>query len=234
MIKTNYIIATWNGVRVKPVDQLYYEDVLKNHLQILLNTKHNLSQITIMRPYNDLENGYYTIDGYGDVKIIGCKNEYQSYGQWLKAVEIYLDNFDYFIFIEDDYVPNVDNFDTKLIDIYKEGSYLCSTVSGSGDNAHCAISNGIISNNTIRNLITKIKYNQWLDNFSSKNLELVFNGTNHQRAFSRYLAENGITLVDYRNDYMVDYYANGIFTDFSISNPLNNQKIFTPIQNIIK
>jgi len=234
MTRINYIIATWNGPRVKPADQLYYEGVLKNHLEILLKTKHNLSQITIMRPFSDIENGYYTIDGYGDVKIIGCRNEYQSYGQWLKAAEIYLNNFDYHIFIEDDYVPNVDNFDTKLIDIYKEGTYLCSTVSGSNNTAHCAISNGIISNNTIRGLITKVKYKQWIDDYSTKNPDLVFNGTNHQRAFSRYLAENGISLADYRNEYLVDYYANGIFTDFSMPNPLDREKIFTPIQNIIK
>lgn len=234
MVKINYIIATWSGLRVKPADTLYYENILKNHLKTLSETKNNISQITIMKPRNDIENNYYAIELNDKIKVIECKNEYQSYGQWLKAVELYLNNFDYFIFIEDDYVPATDNFDSKLIDIYEEGTYLCSHISGSIDNNHCSISNGIISNNTIKKVICNIKFNKWFDEYAIKYPEFVFNGKNHQRSFSRYFGDNGIILTDYRKYYMTDYFANGIFTDYSDSNSLYNEKIFTPIQNIYK
>ena len=38
--------------------------------------------------------------------------------QFLKAYETFND-FDYYFFVEDDYVPNINNFDTKLINLYK-------------------------------------------------------------------------------------------------------------------
>ena len=73
-----------------------------------------------------------------NIKLIECENYGYSPGQWLKAYELYLETFDYYLFIEDDYCPGMDNFDSVLIDIYKkkfdkEIGLLCSLVQGSND-----------------------------------------------------------------------------------------------------
>ena len=236
-MKINYIIATWNGTRVKPVQNVgYYLNVLKNHIKILNNTSNSISQITIMKPKSGIINSYYDIELNDKIKIIACENRYQSYGQWLKAATLFLEDFDYFIFIEDDYVPAANNFDEKLIKLYIEGTYLCSMTSIIYDNNHCAISNGIISKETIKNVLLSNDYNIWLNNFGKNNTKLSFNGFNYQIPFSRYFLDNGILLEDYRKDYQVDYFygnSNEI-RDFSLPNVLNKEKIFTPIQNIIK
>ena len=52
-------------------------------------------------------------------KLNHLKNHADSGGQWLKAYENTKDNFDYYIFMEDDYVPLNNNFDDMLIKIYK-------------------------------------------------------------------------------------------------------------------
>jgi len=219
-MKINYIIATWNGSRVKPnVDMVYYESVLKNHIKQLGRLKNHINKITIMRPRSSVKNNYYKIDLNSNIKIVDCKNEYQSYGQWLIALEKFIDDYDYHILIEDDYVPACDNFDEKLITLYEEGTYLCSLV-GEDKSAnlpfHCRISNGIISSNTIRNLIKNIEYLNWFKT-----------GDVPQIQFSKLLIDNGISLVDYSSKYIVEYYALGTITNYGLE---SGEKIFTPIQ----
>jgi len=239
-MKINYVIATWNGIRVKPVrNAYYYEQVLKNHLKILDGLSNSISQITIMKPKSGINNTYYDIKLSDKIKIVDCENKFQSYGQWLKAATLFLNDFDYFIFIEDDYVPAIDNFDSKLIELYQEGTYLCSRISV--DNltdpyCHCAISNGIISTETIKKVLKDFNYDIWLTNYGRTYPVNIFHGTNYQVAFSRYFLDNGILIKDYRNHYMVDYYYTNFneFKDWSAPNVINKEKIFTPIQNIIK
>ena len=74
------------------------------------------------------------------VKIIDCENFGYSVGQWFKSYEIYKDDFDYYIFIEDDYCPNMNNFDNIMFDIYKKKTqnnigFLSSIIVGSKDYA---------------------------------------------------------------------------------------------------
>jgi hypothetical protein len=234
-MKINYIIGTWNGVRLNNrLNLSYYENVLKNHIKILSNVQNNISQITIMRPKSNIKNSYYDIELNDKIKIVDCENQYQSYGQWLKALELFSDDFDYHILIEDDYVPGIDNFDTKLIEIYMEGSYLCSMVSPHGCGwSICAISNGIISKKTIENVIKNNNYVQWLDDFAKKYSRWVFGHNNYQIAFSRYFVENNIIINDYSTEYMIDFHEKGKIIDYSKPDVKNKEKIFTAIQTII-
>jgi hypothetical protein len=229
----NYVIATWNGTRISAwLSLIYYEQVLKNHINTLNSFKNNVTQITIMKPYSGIVNDYYNVELNDNVKIIDCANEYQSYGQWLKAVELFLSDFDYFVFIEDDYVPAIDDFDLKLIEMYEEGTYLCSmadTLNGIFSH-HAAISNGIISKKTIEKIILSKNYKKWFDEHS----DLSFGGINYQIVFSDYLIENGISILDYRKKYKVDFVRSGKIMDFSLPNVETNEKIFTPIQSVYK
>jgi hypothetical protein len=243
-VKINYIIASWEGYRLnKSLNGEYYNNVLKNHLNILNNTLNNISQITIMKPimninhdfYYNNDNTYYNINLNDKIKIIENENKYQSYGQYLRAVELFIDDFDYFIFIEDDYVPGTDNFDEKLLNIYEEGSYLCSKLDNydlTNSHTHCTISNGFISKKTIAPIIKNINYYSWLHNYGKNFPQKVYSENNYQIAFSRYLLENGITLKDYSNHYIVEFFDRGNVSYFT-NNPAATERIFAPIQIIV-
>jgi hypothetical protein len=79
---------------------------------------------------------YYNIDNLDldkikdKIKIYDCENIGISYGQFIKAIEI--DNtFDYYIFVEDDYIPCKDYFENDLIDELNKNdtsSFLCLTI----------------------------------------------------------------------------------------------------------
>ena len=96
--KVNYVITTWSGNRRQPNSKY-----LKDHLLNLLTLKHNLSQITIVKPITENFNSfYYEIDGLidkfnCDVKILEKHDNIgQSYGQFFYAYEEYKDKFDYY------------------------------------------------------------------------------------------------------------------------------------------
>ena len=123
-MKINYVIATFEGQCNRKHKYPRKNDILKMHLYQLLELDHNLSQITIMKPYCDknIIKGYYDIDDIikqfnVPIKIIECKNYGYSCGQWLKNYEINSD-FDYYICMEDDYCFNKNNFDKILVDYY--------------------------------------------------------------------------------------------------------------------
>lgn len=236
-MKINYIIATWSGIRHDlKENQPYYNDVLKNHVRTLVATENNISQITIMKPRNPTENSdYYNIEPNDKIKIVDCENEYQSYGQWLGAAKLFLKEFDYFIFIEDDYVPCINNFDARLIDIYKKGTYLCSLVNKyRAVETHCAISNGLISKQTIMSLLLNHDYKEWFDRYTSKFPKAAAGGRNYQIVFSKYFIENGIMLKDYTELYNVDYYQDNKVRNYFHQNVTGREKIFTSIQSIFK
>ena len=137
----NYVIATYNGYTKRSHTHPLPKDILRCHLQKINSLKHSLAQITIMKAKSDnYYKDYYNIfDVIKDFKIpiniIDCENYGYSGGQFLKAYEIYKDLFDYYLFIEDDYCPGMDNFDEIMISCYKEKfkndiGILCSLVEG--------------------------------------------------------------------------------------------------------
>lgn len=145
-MKINYVIATYNGDSKRGKNYPFFNNgnfVLKLHLNRLFQLQHNLSQITVMKPESDnYFDDYYNSDLLLDKSVIthSCENFGYSMGQWLKAYEIYKDQFDYYCFIEDDYCANLDNFDLIFSKIYQEKfpnniGVLASVVEGSKDYA---------------------------------------------------------------------------------------------------
>lgn len=143
-MKINYVIATYNGKCKRNHKYPLPENVLKYHLQKILSLNNNLSQITVMKASsNNYYKDYYNIndiikESNIPIKIIECENFGYSEGQWLKAYEIYKNQFDYYLFIEDDYCPNMENFEELLIECYKNKfpeniGLLCSLVQGNKD-----------------------------------------------------------------------------------------------------
>ena len=113
MEKVNYIITTWSGKRRVP-NKRY----LKDHLLKLLSLEHKLSQITIVKPvFEGYDSDYYDIEDLiseFDCNVVILEkttNSGQSYGQFFYAYETFKDEFEYYIFVEDDYMVDIDNFD---------------------------------------------------------------------------------------------------------------------------
>ena len=140
----NYVIATYNGKCKRQHKVPLPKDVLKVHLEKIIELSSKITQITIMKAKSEnFYPDYYDIEDFKSktnipIKIIDCENFGYSEGQWLKAYEIFKNEFDYYLFIEDDYCPNMINYEDILIDNFKNKfpdniGLLCSLVEGSNN-----------------------------------------------------------------------------------------------------
>lgn len=146
-MKFNYVIATYNSKSKRCHKIPHPKDILKCHIKKVIELNSLISQITIMRAKSDnFYKDYYSIENIQKntdipIKIIDCENFGYSEGQWLKAYEIFKNQFDYYLFMEDDYCPNMLNFDKILFDSYKDKfedniGLLCALVEGSASYIH--------------------------------------------------------------------------------------------------
>jgi hypothetical protein len=135
--RINLIIGTYGGYYGKENKENY----LRNNILILNNIKSNIAQITIMKP--KVENNHLIYDNYYNfndlnidnirhkIVIKECENIGISYGQLFR--EIFTDSsFDYYVFIEDDYLIFIDYFEEQLINYYNsindDSSLICSFI----------------------------------------------------------------------------------------------------------
>ena len=225
-ILINYVIATYNVKCNRHHKYPLPENILRCHLQKLLKLKNNLSQITIMKAKsNNYYKNYYDIDNIIKqfnipVKIIECENYGYSGGQWLKAYELFKDEFSFYLFLEDDYCTNMENFDKILLDCYNKKftnsiGLLCSLVEGSKDYKNkggypihfegCVFTN----KTTLEKLYNYPKWNgnprNWLDlidntvdsDFNWRNQRIGYLGGYYQVTFSHLFSLSGIEHDDY-------------------------------------
>lgn len=226
--KVNYVITTWSGDRRLP--NLKY---LKDHLLNLLTLKHNLSQITIVKPIvYGCDMSYYDFESLltkfnCPVEILEkYDNTGQSYGQFFYAYEKYKDEFDYYIFVEDDYMVDIHHFDKILVDEYNEqqvDGFLCSY---SGENPDyprggCSVSNGIISSN----YMSKV-YDYFPEPIKKINGELGF--MCHIN-FAKMIRDCGFEFKDFAHKYRVPYFGTNIV---EYGKPDTSESIFIPHQII--
>lgn len=133
----NLIIGTYGGYYGKENK----EDYLRNNILTLNSIKTNITQITIMKPKVEnnhlIYNNYYNFNDLNidnirhKIVIKECENIGISYGQLF--TEIFNDSsFDYYVFIEDDYLVFIDYFEEKLINYYNsindKNSLICSFI----------------------------------------------------------------------------------------------------------
>uniref|UniRef100_A0A6C0CJH2 Glycosyltransferase 2-like domain-containing protein n=1 Tax=viral metagenome TaxID=1070528 RepID=A0A6C0CJH2_9ZZZZ len=129
----NIIVASYPG-KCQYNSKRCYDDIDKTLIKNLINlSKYKLhnpkSQITLMKAYdnynpeNVLECPYYNypkdLFNNHNFKVYSVCNEYFSMGQWLKCYDANK-NFDYYMFVEDDYTPCREGYDQIIIDMYKE------------------------------------------------------------------------------------------------------------------
>ena len=161
MPRVNYVVGTYAFKEARYVpegSQPDFKDYLRLNLQALVDSDLDSNdQITIMQPTVPWEPGFYDVD---DIQL-PCpvvKEPYtghnSSYGQYLAAFGLY-PQFDYYVFIEDDYYVANKRFKEDLIglfNVYREISfdndknislYLCTLAGNKPITRHARISNGI-------------------------------------------------------------------------------------------
>ena len=143
-MSVNLVICTYSGTYYKFNnlldnfnDKQYY---LRYNLSLINKIKTDIAQISIMRPKVDKEHqeiqNYYNFEGLDidnireKIKIYECENIGISYGQFFNSISKN-NEFDYHIFIEDDYVPFKDYFEKDLIMEFNkrtEDGFVCSFI----------------------------------------------------------------------------------------------------------
>ena len=225
--KINYVITTWSGPRRAP--DLNY---LKNHLLKLLTLKHNLSQITIVKPISIGFNPvYYEVENLlsqfeCDVKILEKHNNLgQSYGQFFHAFENYGEEFDYYIFVEDDYIPNIDYFEKLLLFEYKSQNvkgFLCSYAGIHPDypKGGCSVSNGMISTEYFEKIYT----------YFTNPINIIDDVEGHMchYNFAKLLRDCDYEFKDFANKYRVPYYGDKEIIEYGRTD--TEESIFVPYQ----
>jgi hypothetical protein len=172
---TNLIIACWSGPRRNERDELLnivpYPTTRIGHLQKQIATlghyKHQLTQITlVVPPYVEEPDNFTRYLSRLPERLGGAKLEVYrspsnlgwSYGSWNSAVQRYQD-FDHYLFLEDDYAFVKDDFDKKIIEMWESRTdsdvqFLCNFY----QMPHAIVTNGISSGKVLES-----RYWQLLD-----------------------------------------------------------------------
>lgn len=245
-MSTNYVIATYAGYNIDPAnsgngrahllnENPHPSEYLRAHLLNINKYKHNLAQITIMKPqvtsggryenYYDIEN--IVKECTCPVEIVECENFGCSYGQWLLSYQKWGNKFNFYIFIEDDYSPASDNFDQKLLHSFlsKNCGYLASYVER---DVLAANSNGMVSAKALEQVYAKYDdpRSELYKLFDGPRLQTL--GHVCQQSFSLLFNNSGCGLADFTDQYSsVFYYGPNNFRNFST---VENNHIFLPLQ----
>lgn len=261
--KVNYVIATWDGKDWNETDshrstrfildqigKPKADEILSTHLDYLSKLKHLLAQITIMKPTKHNQPKY---DGYysnatkilQEVKftcpVVTIESDHYkeySYGQWLHAFEIYRNQFDYYIFVEDDTVAAIPFFDTILMTLFQHRipnqlGYLCTKTQLLKDDDyykqwdsklatidHMAISTGITNAKTLSRLFET--YNDVYDRLHHQLIHIGI--TNHPFRYGHLFQMNFSLLFTHKNLTSIRDYSNMFSCPFWMRESVSHQR----------
>jgi len=143
-VKTNLIVVYYFGARRRQTIQERLNPLfcLENQVKFLLKYKHQLDQITFV-VNGGIPDGYnQTIKPLKEkynIVTINRENTGLSYGGFSEAVSKYIEDFDFFIFLEDDWVFCHDNFDQYLFEKFRKNkntSMVCAVSSKNDPASH--------------------------------------------------------------------------------------------------
>ena len=238
----NYVIATYAGRDTQYVLECH----LQHLLAIMMGGKlTELKQVTVMCPpvkakdKHNYKGKYYDISRWQAIferagagvalvfeEYVGS-NEYASYDQWIQAYLRY-PNFDYYLLIEDDYVPYASQltFDADLVALYKESlikndtqiGYLCTYACNDHGMFHASISNGLVSRQTFETMGQSI-------------LEKFYDIPHYsQLAFSELFTRHNIPIFDWADKYVAIFWSS-LRGQISVYSPIETTEyMLLPIQ----
>jgi len=161
--KIAYVVVLWSGLR-RVMPQIYRDDrsfYLEQHMIQLTKLRHNCHTIfLVVNECPEKNEAFETklreaplrLEGRR-VDIVRRPNVGMSYGALADVFERHGDEFDYFLLIEDDYTPVVDDFDKEILSFFGEKTgWVCGRYAGcvGYERAHASISNGLVSAEALR------------------------------------------------------------------------------------
>lgn len=245
IVKINYVIASYAGVKgahyrnVLENSSPHPKDYIKVHLEQLSKISHGLAQITLCKAATGDADVYEDYYKFSDTLNLGCPlveidvpNEGISYGQYIRAYLKSGSKFDYYIFVEDDYIPVLNQFDQVLQKVFDRRfrktngiGVLCQWASYN-DKHHLHGAHGlfIVSSKTLSRMI---RMNQ-------KPIQKLARASNGfaQVVFGILFNNCGIQTKDIVDLYYTPYFVTKTqdIIDCSPGKPKNNECVFVPIQ----
>lgn len=218
MAKTCYVINFYLGDRRKTVEEFSVNDrlyFLKMQIQTLEKYRHSLDKIIFS--FNFREDDYrYTSEIFrlvpkyiqgAEVEVHFRSNYGMSYGAWSDAFDRNVDQFDYFIFNEDDYFFIQNNWDSYLrakFESYTDCGFLCAAIREpdywNEYKKYAGHSTSIISNEVLKKI--KEKYG-CLPHAKDNNYNSSETIGQISQSFSA--LELGYNIYDIRDDYRVAF-----------------------------
>lgn len=239
----NYIIATYPGTKTEYALEIQLQQLLTI---ILAGKITSLAQITILctqtKPEHTEKVFYYAKEKWLDIFTRVCpnvnlvfaeyigENKHASYDQWIQGYKLY-PNFDYYIFIEDDYFihPSQLTFDKDIIDSYNSilasrGSnvgYVCSYATTTNHHYHATISNGIVNKASL-----KILGNDILEKYYTCAEEYKI----EQVAFSDLFIKGGVPVYSFEHVYCALFWSS-LHNRLDVYSPVTvGTLMFVPLQ----
>lgn len=236
----NYIIATYSGNKMEYNLQIHLQNL---YTSIMRDNIKYLQQVTLVCPKVQLghkeKEFYYQKDTWlklfekTKVKLVYMDyfgdNNSASYDQWIQAYLAYPD-FEYFLFIEDDYCihTSVVDFDSVYIEYYKNKvkdynniGYVCTLASElHGIKHHAAISNGMMNKDTL----VKLGDNLLEDFYKIAKQEYC------QTAFSILFDNKNIQMISMHNDFVAWFWLSSKQKILNYSNENVKKLFFIPVE----
>jgi hypothetical protein len=218
-IKTCYVVNFWLGERRIEVDS-YKENklfFLQKQIDSLENLDNNID--TVIFNFNITPQHYFLVKDIFNIIpkkiknsniILNFRENYgMSYGAFSDIFKIYNNQFDYYIFNEDDYIFTQNNWDTYLTEKFNSivnCGYLSMIVSDNNSNfpKHASHSTGISSYKVLSELI-----NKYGELPHSKATSYPDNETKGQVSQTNSIFKLGYGLYDIRDDYRVLFMTHG-------------------------
>ena len=239
----HYIIATYCGTKTEYALEIQLQQLLTI---ILAGKLTALKQVTVMcpqpKPEHTIKPNYYDKEKWNSIFETHCKdvqlvfapyvgeNKHASYDQWIQGCLLY-PNFDYHLFIEDDYFihPSQLTFDQDIIDVYNKilslgdttVGYVCSYATTTNHHYHATISNGIVNKATLQLLGPDI-----LDKYYTCAQEYAI----EQVAFSDMFIKSGIPVYSFEHVYCALFWSS-LHNRLEVFSPLTvGTLLFVPLQ----
>lgn len=244
--KTLYVIATYNGKKTqhgRTHNVPSPGNVLTLHLENLKRLRHSCTVLVSEAESSQEFASYYK----NSPQTLKCKNYGYSMGQWLNAYSHNRD-FDYYIFVEDDYCFNIHNFDIRMVNEYKSKftdniGLLCTMIEKPGKYPLHFEGFVLVSRETMQ-IVWGDNTLETFEEFSKK-VPTTYEGARYQVAFSQLFTSKGIKhaeiedpIFPYWNDTRIMFLKDGTeysrytFGPIQLSE-LENKTYYNNYKNII-
>lgn len=239
----NYIIATYPGTKTEYALEIQLQQLLTI---ILAGKTLSLKQVTVMctncKPEHTEKVYYYNKEKWMTIFEKYCpgiqlvfanyigENKHASYDQWIQGYNLY-PNYDYYLFIEDDYFihPSQLSFDQNVIDAYNSilssrgtnVGYVCSYATTTNHHYHATISNGIVNKTSLEMLGSDIleKYYTCADEYKIE-----------QVAFSDLFIKNDVPVYSFEHVFCALFWSS-LHNRLDVYSPVTvGTLLFVPLQ----